>query len=408
MVGRPTDAEGVGAVRFPAPPLEGVSGAVGALPWMHLTLAERQERALLECGVRFSAEPPARAWLALREDAAIAAATVRDFLAAVATHGGGGSRDLVARLGGRSGGLAEEIALAAPGEPLLAWLPVSGGQEITAERLQAAEVVTLDPQERMLDVPVPPEQFGASILELPLTERLLLPCHHWLQLLWVNLLGMPPFLWRELAGRNVVEVAWRATVAAVRAGSLHPMQIGAKLGRQGRGCRIHPSAVVEGSWLGDHVQIGANAVVRGCVLGDGSVVEDLALAEFSVMAAGARIQRQAMLKLSVAAPRASMGGVMQLGVLDQDAAVKRGALMMDMAFGQQLRVRHRGQLVEAPLGLAGVCVGARTLVGAGVKVAGGRALPPDLQIVGEADLVTRIPDGLAGRVLARQGSLEPL
>ena len=392
-------------VRFPGPALEGVSGTAGALPWLHLTLAERQERALLECGLRLhtvEGPPPPGPLLAMREDAAIAAATVQDFLAAVA----GRTTDAVARLGGRSGGLAAEIGLAAPDEPLLAWLPDGG--EITPERLLAAEVVEIDPQERLLEVPVPREQFGAEVLELPLTERLLLPCHHWLQLLWVNLLGMPPFLWRELAGRNVVEVLWRAGWAALRAGSLSPLAVGAKLGRRGRGCRIHPSAVVEGCWLGDNVQIGACAVVRGCVLGDGAVVEDLAMAELSVMAPGARLQRQAMLKFSVAGAGASMGGVMPLGVLDREAAVKRGALMMDMAFGQQIRVRHRGTLVEAPVGLAGVCVGARALVGAGVKVAGGRALPPDLQIIGEADLVTRVPEGLAGRVLVRAGGLEPL
>ena len=403
MVDRAPD--GVLACRFPGPALEGLSGAAGQLPWMHLTLAERQERALLSCDVRFKeGQSPDRAWLAVREDAAIADMTVKDFLAAV----GGRGDDVVARVGGRSGGLAAEIGLGAPDEPLLAWLP--GGGAVTAERLAAAAVVELDPQERLLEVPVPAEQFGgASLLEVPLTERLLLPCHHWLQLLWVNLLGMAPFLWRELAGKNVVEVAWRTTGAAIRARSLSPLRIGAQLQRRGKGCSIHPSAVVEGCWLGEGVEIGANAVVRGCVLGDGAAVEDLAVAELSVLAPGARVQRQAMLKYSVAGANAAMGGVMQLGVLDRGAAVKRGALMMDMAFGQQIRVRHRGQLHDAPVGLAGVCVGAGTQVGAGIKVAGGRALPPGVQIIADADLVTSVPEELPpGRYIARGGRLEAL
>lgn len=399
MVIRGRDLDGVSAVRLPAPPLDGLSGPPGALPMLQLTLAEQQERALIECGVRFKDAPPTRGQVALREDVFITPKTVQALLDVAE------GKDLVARIGGRSGALAAELGLSTPDEPLLAWL--AGGGEATAERLAAAAVVELDPEERLIEMPVPRSQFGVDVIELPLTERLLLPCGHWLQLLWANLLGMVPFLWRGLAGRNVAEAAWTLSLAAIRAGSVRPERVAAKLGRRGKNCRIHPSAVVEGCWLGDEVQIGANAVVRGAVLGDGAAVEDLAMVEFSVMAPGARVQRQGMLKFSVAGPDASIGGVMQLGVLDQGAAVKRGALMMDMAFGQQIRVRHRGVLCAAPLGLAGVCVGKGTLIGAGVQVAGGRAVPAGLQIAVGSNVLVRIPDDLtAQRFAVKNGTLE--
>ena len=100
---------------------------------------------------------------------------------------------------------------------------------------------------------------------------------------------------------------------------------------------------------------------------------------------------------------------MQLGVLGPRAAVKRGALMMDMSFGQQVRVQHRGTLTAVPLGIAGVCVGQASLIGAGVQVAGGRAIPASVQIIADANVLVRIPDPLPGdRLVIRNGTLEAL
>ena len=392
------------AWRFPAPlkGAGGVCGEPGAVPWLSLPLAEQQERALLEFGVALVAPPEGdatRGYVLLREDVAVAPVAIQDLLAEA------GDADFTWKTGGRSGGLAEEIALGDTG-PLLVYLAPGG--TITPERIQAAPPKEFDPQERMLELPLPRSQFGVDLLELPLTERLVLPTSHWNQLLWANLLGMPSFLWRDLAGRNFIEVGIRAVWAAMRAGSVSPQRIGAKLGRKGKGCRIHPSAVVEGCWLGDAVEIGANAVVRGSVLADGAVVEDLAMVEFSVMAPASRVQRQAMLKFSVLRQRSALAGVMQLGVLDRGAAVKRGAYLMDMAFGQKVKLKVGNRLADAPLGMAGVCVGQDTLIGVGVKVAGGRAIPAGLQITGGADVLVRIPRGMTGRVVVRKGTLEAL
>jgi len=166
---------------------------------------------------------------------------------------------------------------------------------------------------------------------------------------------------------------------------------------------------VEGCWLGDDVQIGANAVVRGSVLAAGATVEDLAVVEACVLAPGARVQRLGMVKYSVLGERAAHAGMMQLGVLDRDAAVKGGALLMDMAPGQEVRVSTASGLRAVPLGLAGVCVGAATVIGAGVGVAPGRRVPAGLEVVADPGrLVRRIPDGLTGRVTARNGTLEPV
>jgi len=385
-------------------PLEGLAGLPGELPWLGLPLRERQERAFLErrlsvhpAVVGRDPDPAPGPRLLVREDVALGAATADD----AAAMGQRLGRDLSFRLSGRSGAFAEDIALGRD-EPLLVYLHEGIP---TLERIQAAEVALLDPRERLVEVPVPGEA-GVALVELPLTERLLLPAGHWLQLLWANLLGLAPFLWRGLAGRNVVEAAFHLGWAVLHAGSLHPPTIATVLGRRGRGTRVHPRAVVEGCWLGDGVEIGAGAVVRGCVIADGALIEEQALVEFSILAAGARIQRQALVKLSVVGVRASVGGLVQLGVIDREAQVKVGAHLMDMAVDQGVRVQVGDRLAEAPLGLAGVCVGAGTLVGSGVRVAPGRALPAGLAILPPPETVlVRIPRDLQGTVCVRDGTL---
>ena len=400
------------AGRFAAPgPPEGLSGPAGELPWLGLSLAARQERAFVRAKHRFdgallvgdgASDAGGDGLLLVREDAAITAGAVT----ALAERGAAEGRDVAWRAGGRIGSFAAELGFGDEG-PLLVYLAPGGA--VTLARVAAAEPVEIDPAERLMQVPVPRSQFGADLVELPATDRLVLPCGHWLQLLWANLLGMAPHLWRELVGRSAVQAVARLAWAILRAGSIEPGRVGARLGRQGKGCRVHPSAVVEMSWLGDGVEVGPGAVVRGAVLGDGAVVEEQALVTFSVLAPTARVQRQALVKYSVLRERCAVAGAMQLGVADRESAVKYGAVLMDMALSQGVRVSVGGRLVNAPLGLAGVCVGAGTLVGSGVAVAPGRALPPGLQIVPGGDsLVQVIPPGLSGAVAVRGGRLEPL
>jgi len=366
-----------------------------------LAVSVQQERAFLGAGVAM--EGPLsddRIRLLVREDVVLTQDAVAAFLEAL------GSEDATWAPAGRAGVFHKQVALKDPGPWLVALAP---GGEVTPERIQNALPVEVDLKERMLTFPLSEAHHGVAAVELPISDRLVLPTWHWLQLLWANLLGLGPFLWRSLVGRNILQVASRAGWAALRAGSLNPRTVGAKLGRKGSGCRIHSSAVVEACFIGDDVEIGAGAVVRGCVIADGAVVEDLALAEFSVLGPGARVQRQAMVKFSLLGANSAVGGLMQLGTLDRNAALKRTGVLMDMALGQGVEVFAGGKRVAAPLGLAGVCVGEGSVVGAGVQVAPGRAIPADVKVVpGPHSTLTRIPDGATGVMMVRDGVLEPV
>lgn len=132
------------------------------------------------------------------------------------------------------------------------------------------------------------------------------------------------------------------------------------------------------------------------------------MVEGSVLAPGARVQRQGMVKYSVLGPRSAAAGDMQLGMLDREAAAKKTSVLMDMSLGQGVRVMADGEAHPAPLGIAGVCVGAGSVVGAGVRIAPGRVIPPGVTIAPPpAHVVRRIPEGLAGVVHVHDGTLVP-
>ena len=97
-----------------------------------------------------------------------------------------------------------------------------------------------------------------------------------------------------------------------------------------------------------------------------------------------------------------------MGVLDKHAALKRTGVLMDVSFGQGVSVMAGGQRFAAPLAMAGCCVGKGATVGAGVQVAAGRCIPPDLAVVsGPSSTLIRIPEGLQGLAMVVDGSLEP-
>ena len=157
-----------------------------------------------------------------------------------------------------------------------------------------------------------------------------------MQLLWANLLSLGPYLYRELLGRSFGEVVLNISTVFLKTWSFDPLTLGLRLRRLGKNVKIHPSAVVEACWIGDDVRIGANVVVRGCVIGNGVKIEDLALVEFSTLSSGTIVQRQAMVKFSVVNKNCGIGGVIQLGVMDEGSLIKRGAYLMDMSLEQKL------------------------------------------------------------------------
>ncbi len=281
------------------------------------------------------------------------------------------SGDLRFRLGGQLGALLEEVSPGSGGG--LAYLS-NGGAGSLEQRLAAAPVVEMDPLERMVGM-------GPGGMEIPVSDHLFLPIRHWVHLLWCNLLGLGPRIWHQSVGSHPAWALLRLSWAALRSGSTRPEKIAAHCVYRGKGSRVHPSAVVEGSVLLPGASVEAQAVVRGSILGPGSVVEALALCEGCVLGESAVVQRQAMLKFSVLGDRAMVGGVTQLSVLGAGSSLKSGAYGMDQSLEGGVRIRTSDGLVTAPMGMAGLCLGAGALVGSGVWVAPGREVPAGAVLV---------------------------
>ena len=361
-------------------------------------LSDTQNTAVLRSRYRWT-EDFQKAKLWIREDAYVTEKALQAFVESAQNT----ERPCYFRAQDRVGEFFDEISLS-DRQPCLVWMP--NGGEPSSKLLDEMPFLSIDAHPRLIPFEAPDDDFPFTFVELPLTDIIVLPTQHWAQLLWVNLMGLGPYLWRELVGRNVFSIIWNGLGALIRARSVHFIDIFAALRYRGKKCRIHPSAVVEGCWIGDNVTIGANAVVRGSILADGAVVEDLAMVEFSVLGELAKVQRQAMVKFSVLSDQSSVGGVVQLGVLGESASVKRGAYLLDMTLSDGgVQVLYNGERCPVPLGVIGCFVGDESTVGLGVHVAPGRAIPPRLKVTAPAGLLMKVSGELEGVVEVKDGSL---
>ena len=109
------------------------------------------------------------------------------------------------------------------------------------------------------------------------------------------------------------------------------------------------------------------------------------------MPARAVVQRQAMVKFAVLNRFSAVGGVVQMGVLDESASLKRGAYLMDLNLSSDAMLRWDDRSCVAPLGLIGCGIGSDTLIGLGVSVAAGRWVPSRLQITAGGGIILQSP-----------------
>lgn len=377
------------------------------------TISGNRQKAVTEAGLREISpqdDDPSVERLLLAPDLVLTGLALKRMILAIQQHKA--ERDPASQSplslvpGGELGRVLARSTLGRQG-PLVSWYPAG----IPVESVQSTELATLEwsPREQLMDLGSLYHR-GTS-LKIPMTGDFVFPTAHWLQLLWANLLGAGPYLWGALLGSNLLSSSLRLIWASLRARSFSPYKVAPKLNRLGKNVRIHPSAVVEACCLADGVTIGANAVVRASILGEGVTVEDCAFVSVSCMGPRALAQRQSIVSYSLMGPESSCGGAIQLAVLDTGAAIKYGASLLDMNLGRLVRTRGLdGLLHEVPFGMAGVHVGANTLIGHGVTVAAGRSLPAGLSVINDpSTLLVRaeVPPG-QGTYAVRNGRLELL
>lgn len=252
--------------------------------------------------------------------------------------------------------------------------------------------------------PVPrqhPALDGAETRPLVITDAMVHTLSHWTHLHRVNLLAL--VAWSEGERRRIAASWWRSLLAVLgivwRARSLVPHALAAAIGPRGQRVRVHPTAVIEASVLGDDVEVGPFAVVRGAWVGAGAKIAEHARVAGSVVGEGCTVARGCNLQLSVALPGAyvSEGRGHQACVFGRDAFVAVGVTTFDLSFGGEVRVRDAsGVRVPAGTRFLGSAVGHRARVGPHVRINFGEVVPNDALLVGDPDQVARdIPDDLA-------------
>jgi carbonic anhydrase/acetyltransferase-like protein (isoleucine patch superfamily) len=281
--------------------------------------------------------------------------------------------------------------------------------------LEAAEPLLVDPGRRRLTLPFSSRLPPMRDLNVPVTDRVAFELTSWVHLWMANLSFIAvSFMGRVRSARGLAWLAWRVGLGVFGAFSLRPFSIAlsilARCVVRGRGCRIHPSAVVEASILGRGVDIGPQCVVRGSILGDRVRVLEQSVVDGSVLGDDVLVNPQGLVKVTVAYPRAVFNWI-QAGVVGEGAFLSTLCRPLDMKMQGEVRVRHRGRLVGTGLSFLGCCIGHRSFVSADSVIAPGRLIPNDHRIVSDDSRHIRdVPEGLPvdDLLVDRDGIVQPL
>ncbi len=261
--------------------------------------------------------------------------------------------------------------------------------------------VLLDPEEEPFDLPAPKHYLGRDTLEMGVPRHAVMTLHHWVHLLWANQLAGSLEAIKTPKWRWAARILW----AILRARSLNKWRVLGKLNRLGRGCDIHPSAVVEGSTLGDGVTVGPHARVLLSTLGDGAEVMSGAQVDLSVIAEKAVVSEQCVIRFSVLYPGAVASQLlMQQCVLGRDAVVTKGSVSIDLNFSGEIKLPLDGRVRSSGTPFLGSAYGHRCRVGTGFFISSGRAIPNDYFLLRDPrQILSVIPPGLEGQPLNASG-----
>lgn len=358
---------------------------VGELPILGRSLREAQDRAAAAVGLRFGEdvdEPGRDDALYWDEDLMISGPALR----AWARRAEAGSRMALLERPARVGELEVEPAVDLEGPARLVGLRWGEGS-----RPLRVPPFGLDGKTALA---------GPAALEIPwyVTARTAVTVRHWSHLLRANVAALGVCLWEELVLSPWV-VAW----AWLRS----PLHF--RYARIGRGCRIHPTARIEGCWLGDGVQVGAYSVLRGSWVGDGAVIEDHCNVKMSVIGRGAHLANVAILTASVLGERSSLGHLgCQASIVGRRTWISTFAYIQDYNLRGNVRLPFEGRMVDTGLPFLGVAVGHDCSIGAAVTLAPGRAVPNGVRVVAEVNALARIRgDEAPGEYVVRDGRLVP-
>ncbi len=292
---------------------------------------------------------------------------------------------------------------------LVAALPAERGPALLEELRKSAVRVVVPKRE--LGIPIRMPTLGDSRETsslVPITSTVAAHVEHWVHILWLNQMAFG-IRWMEIARREKLWMAWRALCAFPWTPFSRFFR---SLVKKGKGVRIHPTALVEASILGDGVVIGARASVRNSVLGAGVEVGDHATVLSSTLGDRTFVTPRTFVVWAAAYADAVLTNYkLQVSLIGRGASLSTWAGLIDAKLQGEVAVKHDGALVSTERSFIGSCIGHGAFVGAKVLIMPGREIPNGTVIAMRPDeLIVEVPRELpAGVPLVRDGgTLVPL
>jgi carbonic anhydrase/acetyltransferase-like protein (isoleucine patch superfamily) len=296
------------------------------------------------------------------------------------------------------------------------WYVPEGPLPDSAAELRAALEPRCPPRilpmkERVIPLRLPTLFEEERILRYPLTSTVMVHVSHWTHLLWLAQLslgvaGMEYFRAHRL--RSIGKLLW----AFLRRLSLNRYRLLSGLNVVGAGSRIHPTAYLEASLIGQNVQVGAGACVRNSLVGDGVIVGDHAVVLNSVVGGECYLTDRFFLASSLCYPGSTLGNVRtQMAVIGRDVYLHGWCGLLDAKFIGDIKVMHRGRMEGTGRSFLASCIGHRAVLGAKVLIHPGREIPNDLLLVSRPeDVIAEVPPDILPRtpMVRDQGTLVPL
>ena len=256
------------------------------------------------------------------------------------------------------------------------------------DALRELPPLAVDPDETVEEPRLPPKFVNEHTpTRVAVTSRGAIHVTHWALILRANLAAFVSTL-KDLWERRPVYIVLRF-IADRLFGRFRRV----RLSRVGKGCEIHPTAVVEGSWIGDNVKIGAGAIIQGSVIGNDAIIEEAAVVELSTLGHRTWIGRNTVMFMSVMYDGVFSGHrLTQACLFGHDVTTTGGGYLIDLNFNGPVKVLKDGAVVDSGTNFLGVCLGHRVTMGTGMWIHGGREVPNDTFLIRDpADVIVKIP-----------------
>ena len=149
----------------------------------------------------------------------------------------------------------------------------------------------------------------------------------------------------------------------------------------GKNCFIHPSAIIEGSIIGDNVRVGAGAVIRVSMIGKDCTISDNVVVANSVLGAGTFISNSNFIELCQTYKSVFLiHGPYQFSIFGESSACF-AVINCDFRLDQQnIKIPTSIGIVDSGQPLLGIAYGHRSKVGGGSIIAAGRIVPNERHV----------------------------